>query len=381
MVLIERVRLKNWKNYRDADVALSQRTFVVGPNGSGKSNLLDALRFVRDLAVDAGGLQSAVSRKRRGFRLLRTLFHHGPRSQIELELDVRIDQARWTYFLGLEKEPGKKDDRAIVLEERVILDGTPLLNRSTAKERLEERLQTHLEQSARNAAFEPLVHALRSIRYAHLVPQLLRTTKLHGDLDLEDFGSRFLERVALTPQRTRKARLARINRALKSVLPFFRDLALNHDALGQPHLELRLRHWRTDDAWQNEESLSDGTLRLIGLLWEIADEGGPLLLEEPELSLHSKAVRLLPELVATVAGERQVILTTHAFTMFDRRGVDPSEIVLVKPGHGRRAEASVIESGSHTPEILQAVEYEVELGRQLEQLTASDGIDSLVSGR
>ncbi|VVC03304.1 Chromosome partition protein Smc [Candidatus Bilamarchaeum dharawalense] len=47
MVFISRLRLKNFKSFKAADVQLP-KTFVcfAGPNGSGKSNLCDAIRFV-----------------------------------------------------------------------------------------------------------------------------------------------------------------------------------------------------------------------------------------------------------------------------------------------------------------------------------------------
>jgi predicted ATPase len=36
--------------------------------------------------------------------------------------------------------------------------------------------------------------------------------------------------------------------------------------------------------------LSDGTLRLLGLLWVLSAGASPLLLEVPEMSLHAAAV-------------------------------------------------------------------------------------------
>ncbi|HRX87118.1 MAG TPA: AAA family ATPase, partial [Phycisphaerae bacterium] len=57
---VSRIHLKNWRNFRSVEAALEQRVFIVGPNASGKSNLLDALRFLRDIAKPGGGLQRAV---------------------------------------------------------------------------------------------------------------------------------------------------------------------------------------------------------------------------------------------------------------------------------------------------------------------------------
>ena len=54
-----------------------------------------------------------------------------------------------------------------------------------------------------------------------------------------------------------------------------------------PHLEATYEHWRPNAGKQREDQFSDGTLRLIGLFWALLDGEAPLLLEEPELSLHS----------------------------------------------------------------------------------------------
>ena len=60
-MMIAKLYLKNWRNFKKADVTLRDRVFVVGPNASGKSNLLDVFRFPRDIArSEGGGLQRAV---------------------------------------------------------------------------------------------------------------------------------------------------------------------------------------------------------------------------------------------------------------------------------------------------------------------------------
>ena len=57
-MIISRIKLKNWKNFRDVDITLGDRIFLVGPNASGKSNFLDVFRFLRDIAQN--GLQKAI---------------------------------------------------------------------------------------------------------------------------------------------------------------------------------------------------------------------------------------------------------------------------------------------------------------------------------
>jgi predicted ATPase len=72
-MIISRVILTNWRNFRSADIPLGRRAFLVGPNASGKSNFLDAFRFLRDIAKsEGGGLQKAVS-ERGGISKIRCL--------------------------------------------------------------------------------------------------------------------------------------------------------------------------------------------------------------------------------------------------------------------------------------------------------------------
>jgi len=49
---ISHLKLRNWKNFNAIDVRLGLRVFLIGPNASGKSNLLDAFKFLRDVAAD-----------------------------------------------------------------------------------------------------------------------------------------------------------------------------------------------------------------------------------------------------------------------------------------------------------------------------------------
>ena len=86
-------------------------------------------------------------------------------------------------------------------------------------------------------------------------------------------------------------------------------------------------------AWQTEGQFSDGTLRLLGLLWAVLDRSGPLLLEEPELNLHSEVVRYLPQMFAVMQRKagRQVIVSTHSDNLLRDEGIELDEVLLLKP--------------------------------------------------
>ena len=93
-------------------------------------------------------------------------------------------------------------------------------------------------------------------------------------------------------------------------VPQLKDLELSRDERGVPHLRGLYEHWRANAGWQTEDQFSDGTLRLMGLLWVLLDGTEPLLLEEPELSLHPEVVRFIPAIMARLGRKagRQVLV-------------------------------------------------------------------------
>jgi hypothetical protein len=111
------------------------------------------------------------------------------------------------------------------------------------------------------------------------------------------------------------------------------ELKLYRDERGLPHVRGRYEHWRSKGAWQTEEQFSDGTLRLLGLLWVILDGSGPLLLEEPELSLHPEVVRYLPQLFARIQRKtaRQILTSTHSTDLLRDRDIGRDEVLLLEP--------------------------------------------------
>ena len=328
------LRLENWRNFSRIEMALRQRVFLVGPNASGKSNLLDVFRFLADLTSVGGGLQAAVQKKPRGnLSSLRCLAARNP-SDVVIVVRVGNDAhpSLWEYELRLGQD---RKLRPKIQRERVLRDGKPVLDRpDQADEKDPERLlQTHLEQVAANINFRELASFFASVRYLHLVPQLVREPDRSVGRRNDPFGGDFLEQIARTSEKKRRGRLSRITRALKVAVPQLKELALWKDEVGTPHLRGKYVHWRPQGAWQTEDHLSDGTLRLLGLMWAMLDGDGPLLLEEPELSLHPEVVRYLPQMFARIQrhGGRQVLLSTHSTDLLRDDGIGLDEIFLLRP--------------------------------------------------
>jgi len=325
-----KLRLKNWKNFEDTgEVEIPDRLFLVGPNASGKSNFMDAFRFLRDLAAS---FQEAVAR-RGGVGAIRCLAaQRYPDIELRAELEAQ-DGKRWTYEVAFNQD---KQRRPLLKREFVALNEQTLLDRPNDNDRADpERLtQTHLEQVNVNREFRDLATFFTSIHYLHIVPQLVREPGHSVDQAYDPFGGDFLEQVAKTPEKTRQSRLERIKAALQVAIPQLQEIDLWRDARGTPHLRGKYEHWRAQGAWQTEGQFSDGTLRLMGILWAVMDGQGPLLLEEPELSLHPGVVRVLPQMLARAQRRtgRQVFLSTHSPDLLNDEGIGLDEVLLLTPG-------------------------------------------------
>lgn len=342
-MIISRLKLKNWRNFKKVDVNLRERVYVIGPNASGKSNFLDVLRFLRDIAKpEGGGLQKAV-KDRGGMTKLRCLMaRKDPEISLEIELSERVDtNPTWRYTLSFRSE-GTGRQRVVVSKEQVVnlISGCLLLERPDSDDECDrDRLtQTHLEQINTNKDFRTVAEFFANVTYLHLVPQLLKYADQLGGYRLEDdpFGQAFLERIAKTPDKTQTARLAKIQEVLRVCVPNMCKLKFERDKVnGTAHLEAMYEHWRPDAGWQREDQFSDGTLRLLGIMWSLLEGDSLLLLEEPELSLNEDIVRQIHQLLYKMQRQakyrRQVFITTHSEALLEDKSINVHEVIRLEP--------------------------------------------------
>ncbi len=345
-----KIHLENWRNFTRVDVPLQQRMFLIGPNASGKSNLLDAFRFLRDLVRVGGGLEKAVA-DRGGVSRLRSL---AARRYPDIVIDVNIEDSdvdSWQYHIAISQD---NNSRTYLKEEQVWKSGKLILNRPNDRDNEDKELlrQTHLEQINANRDFRAIAEFFNTIRYYHIVPQLIRDPERSVGRKFDPFGGDFLEQIADASERTQKSRLRRIQDALRVAVPQLEELTQYKDNRGVPHIKAKYDHWRSKGAWQTEADFSDGTLRLMGLLWALLDGNGPLILEEPELSLHSEVAKHIPEMMASIQKSqkkqaRQILVSTHSVDVLGGPGIAPDEVLLLRP----TSDGTRVEVGKDVAEI------------------------------
>lgn len=365
---ISRLQLFNWKNFHECDVNISPRCFIIGANAAGKSNLLDAIRFLRDIARQGGGLQNAVE-QRGGVTKIRCLAAR-QRTDIFIETELRdmeSGELRWKYSLKIKNVGGGiMKNQAEVLEE-IVYDATKrenILRRSSddEKEDTETLKYTHLEQATVNGSFRAIRNAFSDVEYLNVIPQLVResgsTLLTSGKEDY--YGRNFLNRLSLLPERTRKSYLNRISKILSSVVPQLEELSFKKDDMGIPHIEARYKHWRKRGSKQDETVFSDGTLRLIGFLFAMSDGNGIILLEEPEINLNSGIVEQMPEYIASIqrSRKRQVFVTTHSYEMLSNEGIRMSEVLVLDTSD----EGTKVEVVSNIPSLKAIIDTGMSVG-------------------
>ena len=340
-MIISKIELFNWKNFHRCEVGVQERCFVVGANAAGKSNFIDALRFLRDVAKQGGGLQTAV-RVRGGITKIRCLAAR-EQSNVKLAIELSESDSRelcWHYELNFKHTGGGIRENQVKIVSEKVFSGREqryVLDRSaeTLGEDEETLKYTYLEQPNANKDFRVIQQFLQNVEYLNVVPQMVResaSSSYSGDKE-DYYGRNFLKRLALLNDNTRRSYFRKINEFLKLAVPQLEELSFVKDEIGVPYLEARYVHWRTRGSKQQEMQFSDGTLRLIGFLFALIDSNGVLLLEEPEINLHPGIVAQFPEFIAKIQrvkkGGRQVFITTHSYDILSNEGIAPEEVLLL----------------------------------------------------
>ena len=353
-MIITHLNVSNWRNFRKIDVPLSERQFIVGPNGSGKSNFLDIFRFIHDIANNQnGGFQQGV-RARGGIQNLRSMVS---KKDTDIKIDVCLADTSnspesWRYAIGFREPFQAKSHSACLTFEKVWRKGKLILNRSVTQDEKNPDRLFHSAFEGTEYDINELRNFFRSITYLQVIPKLFSNSNLYTSKSCEtddgisystsilsekpfktQLGQGVIGKIAGTDEKTRTANIQTIEDTLKKVVPQIESLEFTYDEKGQPHLALRNSHWHPDSPVQYEDQFSDGTLRLITLMWALLESESILLLEEPEQSLHVGIVSQLAYLIYRMQTSKgqQVFVSTHSDVLLAQPEIDGTEVLMLTP--------------------------------------------------
>ena len=411
------IAITNWRNFAHIEFDLASRLFVVGPNSSGKTNLLAALRFLSDIA--RRGLVAASEDLGGPERF----FHTGADSA-SFAVVAEVDAQQTTYVLSLRKvrviddfstgkirlHPSSKGIPEELLkadQPRILRPMVEARPRSSSWEEMarlpvaeppsesEEEAETQFpvmdcafvedekltidgedvtaNQGENRAAgiSSRICQLLAGIRYVHPNPKKMLERADRYD---PDHGTGFFQHAGRFPDQQLNAVIDRIRPIMAAVVPEIPNLSYQRMGLGTELVFYSDTPVRGASGVYSHEQFSEGTLRLLGLLFDLATlprATSIVLIEEPETFLQASVVRSLPSLLAEIAMNRdvQMIISTHSPELIDSELVLPSQVLVLRSENGETT--GELLSQSNDPRIKAVVSS---------GLPKSGGIDA-VNGR
>ena len=387
---IRRIWARNFKSIAELDLDLGPLTVLVGPNGCGKGNVIDVLRFIRDAL--RGGLDSAIA-SRQGIGAVRRSTPKGGARDVEVGLLAQKGDFSLEYGFVIGARSGihrVKSERAAIApagpggepvelrirEGRMVRPLPPFDDRlETSELSLPLLGRTLLSDPARTPGgrcaaarasrdLAGVLGSLASMQFYRLLPCAMREPRRQvTSHSLSEDGSN-LASVLRGMDEGDDPCLGEISSALGRAAPGLSD---PHVRQSGGFIAVRLRHRPVVGAGPGAtfdlSRESDGTVRLLGLLTALY-QGGPASLigaEEPELTMHPRALDVLAEIVVEAAARRQVLATTHSPDLIDRLPIESLRAVQAEDGRTTvgpvsEAQAQAVTRGLFTPGELHSME-------------------------
>jgi predicted ATPase len=334
------VRVRNYKSIAQAKVDLEPFTVLVGPNGAGKSNLIDSLSFIQECL--AGSIELAFN-NRGGIGAVRRRSTGHP-THIGIGMTMVLSSGAWAdYAFEIAARAGGgfevAHERCVVRssvdadEEHVfeVRHGAFIKEISGIRPKVApDRLA--LFAASATEEFRPVYDFLTSMRFYSIVPGRLRELQ---DPDagafLKSDGSNAAAVLKhLAARGNGDGRYERLCRLLSRIVEGL--TGVEYQSVGQKEtLQFKQvvgkgKPWRFDAL-----SMSDGTLRALGLLLALYQPGqaSVVAIEEPEATVHPAVMELIVGVLIDASHERQILITTHSPDILDHKDLTDSHIRVV----------------------------------------------------
>ena len=339
-LMLRHIVLDNFKSFAHAEATIAPFTLLVGANGSGKSNFLDALRFLHGIAQGwpigdvVGGHVEGGTRMWNGIR-------GGQRETVRAGTSSFKLASDWRILADVYRHVIESDGRTVSQEEignlfvAKLLPGSQPIGKELAIEWLPGSSQpcTVLSSSSTSVISTPVAltngfagvfaPTLRGIRFLDLQVSSMRnySDKSRG-ARLADDGSN-LSSVLWTWCQNPQKRSRLVDWVVELCSSEIADIEFDETESG----DVLLRVVEQNGSKTTAKSLSDGTLRFLGLLAALGTlgHGETLVIEDLDHGMHPSRLGLLVQAVEETThwtAERRsepptVIATTHSPTLLE----------------------------------------------------------------
>jgi AAA15 family ATPase/GTPase len=334
--MIQNLKLKNFKSFKDVDIPFGAFTLIAGTNASGKSNLRDALRFLHGVGLGYS-LVEILGEKYGPGGILQWRGIRGGVGELAFQRNVFCSITcdvflEYTYYVGItlagqplysqlkEEYLYNKKNENFIWKQKTGQTDLNLIEKTESN--------NHLSfNSPKNKIFlaamanqfresKNVLNIFRSIRFLDLDSDAIRSPSQPGQNILTDRGENFSSVLQAICQ----------DETLKNILLEWLQMLTPMDVVDFEFIAdfsgKVLVHFV--DSNQNKLSAfsaSDGTLRFLGLLVALLNpgDGKIFFFEEFDNGIHPSRLYLLLQLVQQVCEQQgvQIIATTHNPAMLD----------------------------------------------------------------
>jgi len=375
---IKRIKVSNFKSFKEIDVKLNKFNILIGSNASGKSNFIHIFEFLK--SIHDFGLEDAISLQG-GVEYLRNInigntqnlsfkiyYDHDIIKRIDTKKGFGIKTTELCYEFSL-KFFSKKSDFEIVTdrislnkpffrldEKKDIINeeeelGSAEFVLSSVDRKIELNFNNPLNMpiefndifppflSNKELPYNPLI--LESPLFSFLVPDFdniignisiydfdsklpKKATPITGKAQLEEDGNNLS--IVLKNILTDNNKKRKFTNLIKDLLPFIDDLDV--EKFTDKSLFFKLREIYTKNQYLPASLLSDGTINITLLIIALYFEQKPLtIIEEPERNLHPGLISKVVKMMEDASRNKQIIVTTHNPEMI--KHVNKENILLV----------------------------------------------------
>ena len=342
-VKLTHLAVTNWRNFAHIEFDMSSRLFVVGPNSSGKTNLLGALRFLGDIgrrglvaaSEDLGGPDRYFRSGADSAAFVATF--NDTQNSAEFALFLRLmsagsestkrgsDADQTFVFPMTDPLTGELNDRYLDVHQTITAGGKKPADEG-------ESFPVEDEEAQRTRVCQTLA----GIRYIHPNPKKMLERADRYD---PDHGTGFFQHAGRFSDQQLNAALNRIRPIMAAAVPEVPNLSYLRMGLGT---EVVFYNDTPDPGARgvySHEQFSEGTLRLLGMLFDLATlplTTSIVLIEEPETFLQASIVRSMSSFLAEVAMNHdvQMVISTHSPELIDSEVVLPNEVLVLRSQNG-----------------------------------------------
>ena len=343
--VLRQLTLSNFRSFLYTDVLFENPTIVVGRNGSGKSNFTDALAFLSEAM--ASPLQAVIERRGGFSAVSHRSSARGRRGKLSLRVvlenpDERTESAR--YSIDLRSRSGSdfevaSEECSVVRNDGIRAWFVRRTSRGSTRWRSSvESLRPVIEPRALalplvagDQRFSAMFLFLARMRTYRIEPATLRAMQdPDGGVGLRSDGRNTASVLREIQRRSSEQDWMRICELLESVVPGTVEVRPKKHG-NKLTLEFTQIREGTEPIKFEAFSMSDGTLRVLGLITAVFQRPMPslLVIEEPEASMHPGSLGVILDVLRLASHSMQVVVTTHSPDVLDAKWIEDRHLRIL----------------------------------------------------